>query len=238
MRILSLDAATKGLGAAITDGDKLIAAAALNVGKTHSQRLIPLLDDLLQSGNLSLADIELVAVTIGPGSFTGLRIGISSAKAIAYALGIKMVGVKTLDALAQNCAGVPHLICPILDARRNEVYYGVYESSSDTNTVYNIEEINSLPPADLAEHLKTAYPERKIIFLGDAADLYFAEMQKILAEKALLAPAARRIFMADSAAFYAEAHQKDALTPQEIKAFYLRPSEAERQRKARLANEK
>lgn len=235
MRILSLDAATKGLGVALTNGDKLLATACLNVGKTHSQRLIPLVNDLLQAGNLSLADIDLVAVTIGPGSFTGLRIGISSAKAIAYALGLPMVGVKTLDALAVNCVGSPNIICPILDARRNEVYYGVYESRE--NNIYNIEEISSLPPADLAEHLGAAYPDRRVIFLGDAADIYFSQMQEIMGDKATLAPAARRIFMADSAAFYAEAHQDEALTPQEIKAFYLRPSEAERQRKARLANE-
>ena len=106
MRLLVIDAATKGLGLSVAEDDKLLAAAALNVGKTHSQRLLPLLDDLLKKGNLELQDINLVAVTVGPGSFTGLRIGISTAKAIAYALGVKVVPVKTLDALAENCLGM------------------------------------------------------------------------------------------------------------------------------------
>ena len=233
MRILAIDAATKGLGAAVTEDDKLLAVSCLNVGKTHSQRLIPLIDDLMKAGGISLQDIDLVAVTIGPGSFTGLRIGISSAKAIAYALGVKMVGVKTLDALAQNCVGVSGLVCPILDARRNEVYYGIYDSQGNA-----VEAIGSMEPTALAQHIKETYPNENITFLGDAADIYFNAMAEILGDKAKLAPAARRIFMADSAAFYGEKHQADAVLPQEIKAFYLRPSEAERQRKARLANGK
>ena len=233
MRILSIDAATKGLGVAITENDKLIALSCLNVGKTHSQRLLPLLNDLLESGNLSLKDIDMVAVTIGPGSFTGLRIGISSAKAIAYAIGTKIIGVKTLDALAQNCIGYNGIICPILDARRNEVYYGIYDNQGNP-----LEEISSMEPVKLAEYLKQNYPDENIIFLGDAADIYYESMQEVLADKAVLAPAAKRIFMADSAAFYAAKHSEEAITPHELKAFYLRASEAERQREAKLASEK
>lgn len=231
MRILSIDAATKGLSVAITEKDKLLAVSALNVGKTHSQRLIPLIDNLIKSGNLVLKDIDLVAVSIGPGSFTGLRIGISSAKAIAYALGVKIIGVKTLDALAWNCQGQSSIICPILDARRNEVYYGVYNDKAEQT-----EAISSMEPIALAEHLKVAYPAKPIRFLGDAADIYFEQMQQVLGANAKLAAPAKRVFMADSVGFYAHHHLEDAVLPHELKAFYLRPSEAERQRKKRLAN--
>lgn len=232
MRILSIDAATKGLGVAITEDNKLLAVSCLNVGKTHSQRLIPLLNDLLKSGNLTLRDIDLVAVTVGPGSFTGLRIGISSAKAIAYAIGAKMVGVKTLDALSRNCIGYTGIICPILDARRNEVYYGIYDNQGK-----QLEKPNSKEPTELAKYLKTEYPNEKVIFLGDAADIYYESMRNVLGDNAVLAPAAKRVFMADSAAFYAAEHSDTAVEPQEVKAFYLRVSEAEKQRKAKLANE-
>ncbi|MGI5825193.1 MAG: tRNA (adenosine(37)-N6)-threonylcarbamoyltransferase complex dimerization subunit type 1 TsaB [Bacillota bacterium] len=233
MRLLAIDAATKGLGLAVAEDDRLLASAALNVGKTHSQRLLPLLDDLLREGGLKLKDIDTVAVTVGPGSFTGLRIGISTAKAIAYAIDAEIVGVKTLDALAQNCLNCGSLICPILDARRNEVYYGIY---SETGEV--LEGIGAMEPRALAEHIKTVYPDDKVIFLGDAADIYIDMLKEILGDRAALAAAARRIFMAESAAFYAIGHISEAVTPQEIKAFYLRASSAERMRKAKTADEK
>ena len=232
MRLLVIDAATKGLGLSVAEDDKLLASAALNVGKTHSQRLLPLLDDLLKEGNLELQDINLVAVTVGPGSFTGLRIGISTAKAIAYALGVKVVPVKTLDALAENCLGMGALICPILDARRNEVYYGIYDENGTPLT-----ESGAMEPLALAEYIKDHYPRHKVIFLGDAADIYIENIKDILGESALLAPPPIRVFMADSAAFYALKHQDAAVTPHELKAFYLRASSAEKMKEDKLRRE-
>lgn len=232
MRLLAIDAATKGLGIAVVDDDKLLATASLNVGKTHSQRLLPLIDDLMREGGLDINDIDLVAVTVGPGSFTGLRIGISTAKAIAYALKTKIIGVKTIDALAHNCLGLGCLICPILDARRNEVYFGIYDQYGNV-----LHQIDSAEPLILAKHIKEFYPDNEVIFLGDAADIYIDIMKDVLEEKAKIASPDKRVFMANSLAFYAVEHEQEALEPQEIKAFYLRESSAERMRKAKILNE-
>ena len=229
MRLLVIDAACKGLSLAVAEEDKLLATAALNVGKTHSQRLLPLLDDLLREGDLELKDIDLVGVIVGPGSFTGLRIGISTAKAIAYALGVDVIPIKTTDALAGNCVGMGSLICPVLDARKNEVYYGIYDENGKT-----LEETAAMEPLALAEYLKNNYPSQEVIFLGDAADIYIDSFIGVLGERAHLAPPALRYFMAASAACYGFAHLTDAVSPAEVKAFYLRPSSAEKQRKERL----
>lgn len=230
MRLLAIDAATKGLGIAIAETDKLLAVASLDIGKTHSQRLLPLIDDLMREGGFSPRDLDGIAVTVGPGSFTGLRIGISTAKALAYAWQKQVVEVKTLDALAYNEVGRGALICPVLDARRNEVYYGVYDE-----TARPLEPIGAMAPEALAEYLKKTYPEKRLLFLGDAAVLYQDMFRCQLGEWAEIAPPARRVFMADSAAFYALAHWEERKDPTGIRAFYLRPSAAEKQRLERLA---
>ncbi len=233
MRLLAIDAATKGLGVAIAEEDKLLAVAALDIGKTHSQRLLPLIDDLMREGGFSPRDLDGIAVTVGPGSFTGVRIGISTAKALAYAWRKQVVGVKTLDALACNETGRGALICPILDARRNEVYYGVYDEMARS-----LEPIGAMSPETLAEHLRRTYPEKRLLFLGDAAVLYREVMCRCLGKWAETAPPAHRVCMAESVAFYALDHWDERKDPEGIQGFYLHPSSAEKQRLERLAAER
>ncbi|NLK51025.1 MAG: tRNA (adenosine(37)-N6)-threonylcarbamoyltransferase complex dimerization subunit type 1 TsaB [Syntrophomonadaceae bacterium] len=128
MLVLGIDSATLVAGMAIMDEQHLVAEGFLQTRKTHSERLLPLIDQWLREAELTLADIGGIAVTVGPGSFTGLRIGLATAKGLAQATGKALVGIPTLDALALNLAGARGLICPILDARKSEVYTALYVS--------------------------------------------------------------------------------------------------------------
>ena len=203
-KVLGIDTAGKGLSLAVAEGDKLLASACLNVGLTHSQRLLPLLAALLEGAALRPADIDLIAVTNGPGSFTGLRIGLATAKGLAAGLGCKLLPVSTLEAAAYAVRGMGAYICPVLDARRNEVYTALY-----TPEGAELWPPVALAPEKLAEQLReflAANQPQRVMFVGDAAELY---IEKFLA----------------------------ALPPERAEAFYLRLSEAERNRNARLAAE-
>ena len=128
MRVLGIDSATLVAGMAVVDGERVIVEGFLQTRKTHSERLLPLIDFWLREAELSLSDLDGIAVTLGPGSFTGLRIGLATAKGLALGAGKPLLGIPTLDALALNLTGVPGFICPILDARKSEVYTAVYVS--------------------------------------------------------------------------------------------------------------
>jgi len=227
MRILAIDAATKTMGVAVAESDKLLASARLNIGKTHSERLLPLLSALLETSDIPAESIDAVAVTVGPGSFTGLRIGISSAKALASAWKKPLIPVITLDALAMSQADCGKIVCPILDARRNEVYYAVYDENGKQLT-----EPGAMAPKVLAEHLAATYPNREIVLLGDACEIYFDMFKETCGEGLRLAPPDRRFFLAEGAAFWALEHPEAAQEAALVKAFYLRLSEAEARRKA------
>ena len=121
MRVLAVDTATYSCSVAITDGDRLLSETTLVSGETHSRHLASLIEALTQTAGLSLEQMEGFAVSRGPGSFTGLRIGISTVKGLAVAGNRPMVGVSTLAALAWQVGPTDHLICPMIDARRDEV---------------------------------------------------------------------------------------------------------------------
>ena len=234
-KILGIDAAGKGLSLAVAEGDKLLASACLNVGLTHSQRLLPQLAAMLDAAALTMQDIDLIAVTNGPGSFTGLRIGLATAKGLAGGRGIKLLPVSTLEAEAYAVRGMGAYICPVLDARRNEVYTALY-----TPEGAEIWLPAALSPQALAEKLReflSGNSPHQVIFVGDAADLYIAQMRQELPGAVLIAPPERRLFGALGCAFLAGKRQEDALPPERAEAFYLRLSEAERNRNAKLAAE-
>ena len=224
MRILSIDAATKALGVAVVEADKVLATAELNIGKTHSERLLPLLRQLLQTADIAPQTLDYLAVTVGPGSFTGLRIGISTAKALAYAWDKPLIPVLTLDALSLNVQGFDKIACPILDARKNEVYYGIYAEDGS-----RLEDLGAMAPELLVKHLADAYPNRQIVLLGDGADQYYPLFNQVLAENVELMPAQRRYFLADSAALWAAAHLEARCRRQRSRRFICA---CQRQRRA------
>ena len=220
MPILAIDTATKAAGAAIIAEGTILAEFHFHLGKTHSQRFLPMVESLLYGAELALADMEAVAVTVGPGSFTGLRIGLATAKAWGQALQKPLLPVVTLDALAQN-ADAHRYAVPMLDARKNEVYCSLY-ADGERQWDYLAKE-----PAALAAELRQLAGE--IEFLGDGAAAYFPLMREALGERAILAPEPRRLFMAVAVAKLAEKawQQGRYMDYLQIEPFYLRLSEAE-----------
>lgn len=201
----------------------------LNIKKTHSERLMPLLDQMLTESGVECEELEAVAVSAGPGSFTGLRIGVATARALAQGLNIPAVGVSTLEALAEAVPAPDALICPLLDARRSQVYTALYRRSQ--KPPYNLKTV--IEPAALAlNELISALQNQDgpIIFLGEGLPAYKAELEKALPGRALIAEApfrvcraalvalaGRRLLKADPGADY-----------RRLLPFYLRRPEAER----------
>jgi len=162
--ILALETATTVASIAIIDKDKVLGEIFLNTRKNHSEVLMPMVDKLLKFINREITDMEAFAVAIGPGSFTGLRIGLATAKGMAQALKKPVIGVPTLDGLARNLIDVNGLICPILDARKNEVYTAVY--SCHEHVCERITDYMALSPQQLGERF--AQFGEEITILGDA----------------------------------------------------------------------
>lgn len=235
MKVLAVDAAGKSLSLAIAEEDRLIASATLNVGLTHSQRLLSLLAALLDAAAMQVSDMDMIAVVNGPGSFTGLRIGIATAKGLAEAAGKPLVTVSTLEAEAYAVRGMGAYICPLLDARRNEVYAALYDE-----TGAEIWPAQAIAPGELAARLDefaAANDGACFVLVGDAAGLYINKMQELVAAPVLIAPPERRLFGACGCAFLALNRAEQAAPPEQAQAFYLRLSEAERNRLAKLAAE-
>ena len=161
--ILAIDSSSVVASVAIVSEDKVIAEYSTNLKKTHSQTLMPMIDEIFKMTGLDKKDLKAVAITNGPGSFTGLRIGGATAKGIALALNIPVIQISTIEAMAYNINYTDKYICPIMDARRNQVYTGVYECKE--------EEINCIvnPKAcdikELIDELEKTGNE--VIFLGD-----------------------------------------------------------------------
>ena len=140
MKILAIDSSGLVASVAVTEDDSLIAEYTTNYKKTHSQTLLPMLDEVKKMIELDLSCIDAIAVSAGPGSFTGLRIGSATAKGLGLALDKPIISVPTVDALAMNVYGTDHIVCPLMDARRSQVYTGIYrflpeETSQETSSL-------------------------------------------------------------------------------------------------------
>ncbi|HEX3016162.1 MAG TPA: tRNA (adenosine(37)-N6)-threonylcarbamoyltransferase complex dimerization subunit type 1 TsaB [Desulfobacteria bacterium] len=225
MWVLSIDTATKVTGLAIHRDTELVAEAFLHTGTNHSERIVPMIHQLLANAQIKFADLDAVAVASGPGSFTGLRIGMATAKGIAQVRGIKLVGINTLDGIAQNGLGFDGLVAPILDARKNEVYTALYRSSG--HEISRIADYEAVAPQTMLEKLKAQ--EEKVLFLGDAVFIYRKSIEEMLKEQAVFLP--DRMCLPRAAQIGALAVERLArgesdnlfnLTP-----FYIRQSEAE-----------
>lgn len=173
MKILSIDTSTIYLSLAVSDGDKVIAKLHKKAPMSHSSLLVPMIDKLLKKARLKLKDIAVFCISIGPGSFTGLRIGVATIKVLSYTLKKPVVAVPTLDVIAENAKRFKGVICPVLDARKNKVYACIYKS--DGKGVRKISKYLLLPVKELKEKLKKF---DKILFLGDALGL-MDEKEKI-----------------------------------------------------------
>jgi tRNA threonylcarbamoyladenosine biosynthesis protein TsaB len=182
MRILSVDTATTSCSVAITQDRSLLAEITNDTAQTHAKHLMGMIETALGLSGLTMPDLDGFAVTRGPGSFTGLRIGIATVKGLAAATGKPLVGVSTLAALALQAAGPSLVICPLLDARRGEVYFTRYRYE-DGKLAQLIEE-GVAPPGEAVAGLK-----EKSLFVGGGAMMYRDLLATSLGELARFAPA-------------------------------------------------
>lgn len=229
MKILGLDSSGLVAGVAIVEDENLIGEYTVNYKKTHSQTLLPMLDALAQMTELDLSSVDAIAVAGGPGSFTGLRIGSATAKGLGLALEKPVVSVPTVEALAYNLAGCRDLVCPLMDARRNQTYTGVYRfSGNEMETVkgqcaVGIDEITAFLN-------KTG---EAVVFLGDGVPVFQSYLEENVKIPWTKAPAHQNRQRAGAVAvlgmkYYLEGRGESA---KDHIPEYLRLSQAERERK-------
>lgn len=165
MKILGIETSLYAGSVAVSEGQKILGEYYFNTGPSHSEKLITSIDWLLGELSLEKSDLEGVAVSLGPGSFTSLRIGVAAAKGLSYALGIPVAGVSTLELLANNIPFAASTICPVIDAKRGEVFTAFFQSSG--GRVMRISQDMVLSPENLAGEIKD-----KTVFIGEGALLY------------------------------------------------------------------
>lgn len=225
MKILAVESSAMVAAVAVAEEDRLMGEFLLDHKKTHSQQLMPLVEDILKNLDLELSDIDLFGVSKGPGSFTGLRIGIATVKALAQATRRPIVGVPTLDGLAYNLAYNSGIICPIMDARRDQVYTSIYRFEDG---LQRLDDYMGIPVHKLMDRLH-AYDE-PVIFNGDGVPVYWDRIKENLGDRAIKAPVHSLKQRASSIASLGLKYAKLSNTESyiELKPFYLRKSQAER----------
>ena len=228
MKILGIDSSGLVASVAVVEDDNLLAEYTVNYKKTHSQTLLPMLDEIVKMTELDLATIDAIAVAAGPGSFTGLRIGSATAKGLGLALQKPLVAVPTVEALAYNLWGTDKIICPLMDARRSQVYTGIYEFAGQELQV--IEGQMAVPVTEIVEKLNTL--KQEVIFLGDGVPVYKEVLAQEMKIPYLLAPAHLNKQRAASVATLGAVYAAKGKTESAIKhqPDYLRLSQAERER--------
>ncbi len=231
MKILAVDSSGLVASVAIVEDDNLIAEYTINYKKTHSQTLLPMLDEIVKQTETDLHSVDAIAVAKGPGSFTGLRIGTATVKGLGFALDKPIIGIPTLEGLAMNLYHADGLICPLMDARRNQVYTGIYRFQDDVLQV--VKEQLAVGIEEIISALNLI--GEKVIFLGDGVAVYRDIIEEKMEVPYTFAPAhankQRASALAVRAFTYWEQGQytdADSFEPE-----YLRLSQAERERMER-----
>lgn len=227
MKILAIDTSALTATAAILSEDVILGEISVTTKLTHSQTIMPMIDTLLERTSLDINDIDLFACSVGPGSFTGLRIGIGTVKGLAYGTGEKVCGVSTLEALAYNIPYCEYTICPIMDARRDQVYNALYKW--DNGTLSCIEEPRALSIEELCTSITG-----DALFTGDGVNVYKERITALMGERAHFALPQHRLQRGASVAY--AALNKEGIDPSQLAAVYLRKPQAEREREEKENN--
>jgi len=228
MNILAIETTGAISSVALMRPGKVIAEFSVNSGLTHSETLLPLIDQMLIATNFYKTDIDAIAASSGPGSFTGLRIGASVAKGLAFALGLKIVPVSTLDALAYNVIMWDGVVVPIMDARRNQVYTALYDCIGGKIT--RISEYLACNFDDIATMVRNS--GKRAVFLGDGVAVH---RDKIIEGGFSIAPDAFLLQRASSVGAIAlDIADSTMISANQFEPFYIRPSQAEREYQAKL----
>lgn len=228
MIILSLDSSAIVASVALCDSERLLAEYTLNNGNTHSETLLPMIETVLKHFGITIDEVELFAASAGPGSFTGVRIGAATLKGIAFGKNKPCVAVSTLEAIAENAKAVKGLICPVMNARRSQVYTSLF--TSDGEKLERLMPDSALSIAELDELLsKHGAP---VTFCGDGYDITVNAL-----EKTVYSPLPDRLRHQSAYSVAQVALRKFAAgeytTDSALTVTYLRPSQAERERMER-----
>ena len=221
MKILAIDTSTASGSIALLEDNQLIAETTTHIQKTHAERLLPSIKNLFDTIGARIEEVDGFALTTGPGSFTGLRIGLSTIKGLAWSLNKPVVGVSTLEAMAMNIPYADKPICPVLDARKKEVYAGIYKFQDAECSC--IMPDTAISPTALIERI-----QEPTIFIGDGIQVFKSQILN-LKSQILIAPLhlwpvkAFNIGMLSLQRF----RRGEVISPENIKLNYLRPSEAE-----------
>jgi tRNA threonylcarbamoyladenosine biosynthesis protein TsaB len=227
MRILALESSAKAASVALMTGRELTAQYFQNSGLTHSRTLMKMVENLLSNLGLAACDLDLIAVAYGPGSFTGVRIGVSAAIGLAWGADKPVCGVSTLEAMAQLAEYPGHIICPVMDARRQQVYTASFRWQEGRPV--RICPDRAVPVETLIEEARAAC--EPFLLLGDGAQLSY-DAFKAAGVPVVLAPAS--ILQQSAWGVALAAQGAPAVSPLELQPTYLRPSQAERELSARL----
>ncbi len=228
MKILAIDSSGLVASVAVIEDNRMLAEYSINYKKTHSQTLVPMLDEIKKMIDLELNSLDAIAVAKGPGSFTGLRIGSATAKGLGLALNIPIIPVPTVDALSFNVWGFSGYICPLMDARRNQVYTGIYHFENGVHCV-DVEQC-AISIDELI--FKINKLDKSVIFLGDGVDVYADVIASKVAVGYQFAPAHLSVQHAGSLGTLAkELFERGVVeNAAEHQPDYLRLSQAERER--------
>ena len=232
MKILAIDTSAKAASACIAQEDKIIGEFFINTSLTHSQTLMPMIEQLCKNAQVPISEIEAVAVNAGPGSFTGVRIGVAAAKGLAFDKSLPCVAVSTLESMAYNALGSDCVVCAVMDARCSQVYNALFRVSGEKTERLCSDRALSL--TDLEQDIK-AYGGEKIMLIGDGAEITFEFLRNSLSN-VILAPVNIRIQKASSTALAAfkRISEGKLTTDEKLMPAYLRLPQAQRELNKRM----
>lgn len=233
MKTLAVETSAVSASCCVMEDGRVLSQAAVHTKLTHSQTLMPMIDSVLSCAALDMQDIDRLAVAVGPGSFTGIRIGVAAIKGLAFPRALPCAAVSTLEAMAALTEGLPFdgLVCPVMDARCQQVYTALFDHVG--GHVSRLTPDGALPIADLETAL--ALRDRPVYLLGDGAELVYNVLRRRVPALTLAPPAARYQSAVGVAAVAERMAAEDFVSPDRLLPVYLRPPQAERELKARQA---
>ena len=235
MKILGLESSATSAGVSVVEDGKVIALETSNTGLTHSQTLMPMVENTLKKADITINDIDFLAISNGPGSFTGVRIGVSAVKGICDPLNKKCVGISTLEAIAKPLENTGVIAVATMDARCNQVYTATFDCLN--GEMKRLTEDEAITIDELTERLKTQ--DKQIVLIGDGANVCYNKMKDVLESISIASPTIR-YQCASSVALIAEElilkDENNAIDSSELVPKYLRLSQAERELKKKQEN--
>lgn len=228
MNIVAIDTSGPAASCAVMKDGAVVQLTVMNHGLTHSETIMPALEQAMRAAGLSCAEVDVFAAVAGPGSFTGVRIGVCAVKGLAHAWDRPCARVDAIEALAMNFYGFDGLACPILDARRGQVYCAVFDMRAGLP-----QRVMDDGAMDLRAFVEGLPKDRRIVFLGDGLRVHALALRELLPE-ALIAPANLQDLHADAACVLAAARPETWIEARLLTPVYLRAPQAERERERRI----